>query len=201
MDSFDPVSHIYRRDGIVVPSCTQILGHFFPPTAPQGRLEHARVRGDYVHHLIETHERDGDIEDADPLPEGLTHDEVRGRFAAYINFRSDVPIQKIQLEHWRIAEVDGYLYGVTPDIVGIIDGVPSVIECKNTYSAEVTHPIQTAAQVSSAPASIWGPGTWRRMALYLKPDGKYKLVRHNDLDDFRRWRIFLAAYSEMRRMK
>jgi hypothetical protein len=202
-DTFDPEAHIYRRDGIYVPSCTQVLSFYgITKEGPEGPREHARVRGDAVHRMIEDTESGENMGRDIEIPEGCTVDEIFSRYEAYLLFRREVPIKNLVLEYWRIAETGRFAYGVTPDIVCSMEGRPCVIECKNTYSPEKTHPIQTAAQVLAcySPASVI-PEEWLRFALYLKGDGKYKLKAHTDYRDFSAWGRMLAGHEEARRLR
>lgn len=75
-------------------------------------------------------------------------------------------------------------YGGRPDRVGKVRGLWTVLEVKSGVKQK-SHAIQTALQAILAavetPLPAW---QWQRYALYLKPNGKYKLDPHDDRADF-----------------
>jgi len=204
-EQFDAATHSYYRDGIWVPSVTQVLSFYsITKEGPEGPREHARIRGDIVHRMIEDSENGEKMAEVPEIPDGFTADEIWNRYSAWVRFRGDVRISELILEHGRIGEIDGYIYGVTPDVICRMEESYCVIELKNTYAPESTHPIQTAAQVIAALRPTVTPALWdrwKRFALYLKGDGSYRLKPHTDQRDFYVWRKLLAGHEEARRLR
>lgn len=204
-DKFAPHSHTYTRDGIIVPSCTRVLDWSgIVPVGPEGPRERARIRGSIVDEMIQESERGGDPEAA--IPERCDTDiliEAEYRFQQWLRFRREVVIRKLRIQRWSIVDIDGYAYGVTPDIECEMEGKLAIIDVKCTCNDEKTHPLQTAAQTIAALHPRTFPDLWgqvKRFSLYLKKDG-YRLKPHTDPGDFYTWRKLLAAHEEIRRVR
>lgn len=75
-------------------------------------------------------------------------------------------------------------FGGRPDRVGRVQQLQTVLEVKSGVEAP-SHAIQTALQAILVSAYAPLPAAqWRRLALYLKANGKYKLIEHRDRRDF-----------------
>jgi len=177
MNTFDPISHIYRIDGVAVPSVTQIL-------AAEGFIngdwftEYARDRGSYVHQAIHLYEHDDLDEDGlDPV--------IRPYLDAWKAFRSDSGFVVSSSEKEMYSEQ--YRFAGTADIFGTFgDCSPSIIDFKTGAVAPWVG-LQLAAY-----EILEGTRGRKRFALQLKDDGSYKLTEFKDRTDRG---IFLAALS------
>ena len=113
-------------------------------------------------------------------------DEYRGYVEAFKRFMSEadcIPdIEKCEVplfsEIWR--------YGGTPDLPCSLNGKDALIDVKSGAESPVTG-IQLAAY-----SQLFIPRAPWRYGLYLKADGKYKLVQYTDRNDIK---IFNAALS------
>jgi hypothetical protein len=82
------------------------------------------------------------------------------------------------LVHW------GYRFGGRPDRLGKVLGLHTVLEVKSGAPLR-GHGVQTALQavLASSTTPSLPPHLWQRMALYLKPNGTFKLEKHTDRRD------------------
>ena len=198
-------SHVYLFGERQVPGLTSVLeemGFSDFGRIPKDVLERKARLGTAVHKACE-------LWDKGELDEASVHPAVRPYLDAYLEFRSKVDVRtRFNEKGWdRIEEACHVIYGVmgggsqlpfefacTCDRKGILQGDDhlGVLEIKCTAKAERAHELQTAAQADTIEAYKEHP----RYCLYLKPDGKYKLVRHtNHSQDGMAWRQILAAYT------
>lgn len=96
-----------------------------------------------------------------------------------------VGIIKPMFSHIEIPMVHPrYRYGGQPDRVGLMYGASAILEIKTAIKTDA-HPIQTALQaILVAPELSLPPEAIVRYALYLKPNGRYKLEPHTKRSDF-----------------
>jgi len=84
-------------------------------------------------------------------------------------------------------------FGGRPDRVGTVQRQWTVLEVKSGVEAP-SHAIQTALQcILVAPGHPLPAEQWRRLALYLKDNGRFKLIEHKNPLDFE------TAYQIIRR--
>ena len=179
---FDPETHIYRVDDVILPSITQVL-------KAEGFINIRNVkpedlqRGGYVHLMTHYYDTVGLDEDSiDP--------ELRGYLDGYKKFKEDTGF-RVNLSEEPMYHAHHRFAG-TPDKNGEMRGKPSIIEEKTGAIMPYTA-IQTAAQ-----ELLWnangGPelGTVNRYGLRLFPNGKYKLESFKDRVDRA---IFLNALT------
>ena len=161
--TFDPEGHVYRIDGDVVPSVTQILKAGGLIGDWGGRYPEAAARGTLVHRLCEELDTYGDT---------LADTEgVEGYLAAYRDF-----IKAQGVVSWEAVEAvvagDGWAGQV--DRVGEVGGRVMVIDIK-TGSAASWHKAQLWAYREAFELRPFTPGRMPLAALYLKADGRYSL--------------------------
>lgn len=81
-----------------------------------------------------------------------------------------------------------FRYGGRPDRVGKMFGIYTVLEIKTNnkgWNLEKAHPIQLALQAILLSATRPLPAEyWHRVALYLRPNGKYRAEHYKDKRDF-----------------
>lgn len=171
---FDPVGHRYYVDGQERPHVTGMLD-------AAGLIDtrfmtaESRVRGSAVHQL--SADFDLDALDVDALVSPY-----KGFLLAYRQAMSLIPHTWDRIEQPRMHPV--YLYGCRTDRVGRIYGAQGVLEIKSG-ELEDAHAIQTALQVMAESAGTpIACESWWRGALYLKPNGKWKLIEHTSRRDF-----------------
>jgi len=177
MNTFDPISHIYRIDGVVVPSVTQVLvaEGFIDAT---WFTEYSRDKGINKHLTIHYYETDQlDEENLDPvLKNTLDAWKAFKLDTGFVVSASETPLYSAQ-----------YRFAGTPDILGTFrDTTPAIID----FKGQVVSPwvgLQLAAQ-----EILEGTHGRKRFALQLMDTGKYKLHLFTDRQDRN---IFMAALS------
>lgn len=164
---FNAETHIYMLNGQMIPSVTQVL-ECVGLLDTQWFTDYHRWRGSAVHmacHYL----------DEGALDWNTVQSEYSGHVAAYSQFKKDTGFEPEMIEKplycptWRFAG--------TPDRVGLLNGRRAVIDLKNVSSAPA-YQLQTAGY-----AWLAGPRQALRFTLHLKPDGAYKLQKHDNADD------------------
>ncbi len=186
---FDAEKHIYRVDGVRMPSVTEILE---PITAKhygeisQEVLRMAAERGTIVHEACE--EIDYGLEAEVPV-------EYEGYVNAYLSFLGDYrPEWEIGIEQMIYSCEDGYCG--TVDRAGTIFGKDAVLDIKTTTSPTRQSKMAGCCQ-TVAYANALNIPTAKRYLLYLKRDGAYSLLdcekweRKNGFDARKCWKICL----------
>lgn len=76
-------------------------------------------------------------------------------------------------------------YACTPDRWGMLQGLSrvAVVDIKTGYEYE-WHPLQTAMQVMAIESPGYGYAKYQRFSLYLRGDGKPRLVEHKEVWDY-----------------
>lgn len=164
--------HEYTVDGKVYPGVTTIIGDVYGRFPyPEGSAE----RGHHVHLATQ-------LFDENDLDESSLDEVVNGYLEGYKLFVTEMDFNPKQIELKVYNQVYGYCG--TLDRLGVFRDRPNkkvLIDIKSG-SPEWWHPIQTMAY-----AACLDDGPYDRYALYLKPDGKYKLVPHTRRADLQDW--------------
>jgi hypothetical protein len=192
---FDQERHEYRAEGgRRVLSVTQVLkyaGVCDYDGIPPAILAHAAWRGTLVHEACAKFDLGIDVEAEFDLPE-----EIIPYYRAYVRFVQDTGFiaDATEVERPRIVQVRGFEYAMTPDAVGTINGIPTLIERKCTAAVHASWQLQTAAYE----AGLMRPERYRnyqRLAVQLKNDGRYNLVPHENANDFAAFCSFHAGIA------
>lgn len=86
-----------------------------------------------------------------------------------------------------------YGFGGKPDRVGLVFGADAVVEIK-TGGRDKSHPIQTALQVLLLEHTRpFPPTAWRRLCVYLRPNGRFTIEPHENPRDIEEARRVIAA--------
>ena len=175
--TYDANKHEYKRDGVIVPSVTQILkdcgiidDSWY---TPDGTL-----RGAYAHDATA-------LDDRGVLDEAALDDTLRPYLVAWRLFRqqSDFEIVEIERRVWA----DSWLYAGTYDRLGMWDARSFLLDIK-TGDAAPWHALQTAAYadcVGSRP---------KRACVYLRKTGGYTVDPHTSLNDIGVFRAATAIW-------
>lgn len=171
---FEAATHAYYFEDVQIPSITQMLERT-GWIDDRWYTEEASERGTAVHRFTAQHDL-GALELTD-VPR-----EYRGWVLAYIEMMARLNPTWTQVE---LPAVHPTLrFGGTPDRVGVVKTVRSVMELK-TGGHEAAHAIQTALQTILVAHTTNLPAiAWQRLALYLKQNGRFSLERHNDKRDY-----------------
>ncbi len=178
--NFDPAKHVYTLHGRRLPSVTQILGangfYEFPFASPED-LAYKMQLGRDVHAAC-------DLYDRGVLDWTTITEEVLAYFEGWIKFRNEHPTVAIvateQLVHHRAL---GYA-GTLDRVLGFAKNDRRMADIK--IGAEIpAAAMQTAAY--KAAYNDWLPAlqqVGRRLSIHLTVNGTYRLVEHDDPDDF-----------------
>jgi hypothetical protein len=178
--SFDWDSHVYRNAaGVQRPSCTQILhsaGLYDFSKVSADVLERKRRIGESVHRACAEFDREGWLDET-----WLEEDEMP-YYQAWLAFRKDFhEIEWKDIEVPMLRTICGMEVGGTPDRIGWLKGVLLVADLK---CAAAVHP---AWRIQTATYELMETGSTRaaiiRMAIQLKPNGKYAMHPHTDPSD------------------
>lgn len=183
--TFEPKEHIYRVDGVRVPSVTQVLGlagmrDFSKIPTPV--LENKRELGDLVHMATE-------LDAFDDLDEDTVDEQVWPYLKAWRKFMSDTGATIVTAE----SRVDHFLYGYAGklDHQVILNTAPGIID-KKTGVPDPSDGLQLAAYERALNYHNPRAPYMKRWGLYLANDETYKLVEYTAGSDFQ---IFLAALT------
>jgi len=201
---FEPLSHTYRVDGLVVPSVTQLLDDAgltpdYSVVAPSVLL-HARHRGIHIDACCDLLDED-DLDWRSVHPEALPYVEAWARFCAdegYEPWGGQIPLYH-----------PAHGYAGTADSIGELGGRWVVVERKATTKMAATYALQTAGY---AQPGLWmaprgggalEPVPWQtpaRLGVQLRRDGRYVVVPYEDGDDFAAF-LGVVALSRWRALR
>ena len=192
---FDPVTHIYRPDGVdghVVPSVTQILQMVGAMNYNANNLdyvsygpadlgvtkykaidwEYYKDKGSKVHLALQyLDEGTLDLKTLDP--------ELKGKVEAWLNFLKDSGFVSREIE--KIYHNSTYGVCCTVDRVGhFSDGKSIILEIKPA-AYETWHDLQTAGQVTCM--DVGYTFLYDRMSVHLSDNGSYKVHEHKNTSD------------------
>lgn len=143
--------------------------------------EESRERGSAVHRLT----ADFDLGALDPSRCNSTY---RPYLLGHVKAMSIAMPFWLHVEEPMVSAAEGF--GGRPDRVGTLYGAQAILEVK-TGGVEDAHEIQTALQaILVAPELRLPAESIQRYALYLKPDGKFRLEWHKRPANFvEAWKI------------
>lgn len=174
--------HCYRdADGTRVMSVTQAIaieGLIDFSMVPRPVMDAAKARGSQTHHGCAVIDRGDSLDDFE-IPEHIMR-----RLEAYMLFLREmrfIPNPEL-VERPMIVPMFGARVAMTPDSVGTIDGIPTLIERKTSTSPHVAWRLQTAGYTLGLQAA--GYQIRQRIALQLFDTGRYKCIPHEDRGDF-----------------
>lgn len=148
--------------------------------------EEALQRGTAVHQACRFYDEDGpDFEKHLSAPLDPT---LRPRLEAWIRFRRELDFRPLVIEKPVFVKQLGY--AGTPDRYGCFGKTPVLVDIKTGRAHRHDTPLQMiayAAGVSEQPIA--------RVAVELKPDGRYNLVEYKIADWYRHWRAWLGMLS------
>lgn len=180
--TFDEDAHIYRVDGLEIPSVSAIME---PLSKAKYRgisaktLERAAEKGTSVHNGIENFIKFG-IED---VPE-----EHQGYFNAFLDwwkqYNPIVVASEVRVYNAALG------YAGTADLIAFIEDELAVVDFKSTYTvSEMTCGVQLEAYARALQSM--GVAVEAKRILHLQKEGRFKYIpfKKNDLE---RWRVFTA---------
>lgn len=177
---FDPVAHIYRLDGRVLPGVTSLLESLYDFGAiPEWILDRKSQIGTDVHLACE-------FVDDDSLDEDSIEPEIRGYVDAYRRFLRENDVKWTHVEHRAYHSTR--FYAGTLDREGFVNGDVTQLDLKTVATLTDAVGVQLAGYVElrrneRARAGDDSPFNPKRQALQLMPTGKYRLVPFASPDD------------------
>lgn len=183
--AFDPIEHVYRLDGVVIPNVTRILGILDETwRVPAETLRAAAELGTAVHAACE-------YDDLGTLDESSVDADVWGYLEGWRRFRAETGFAPELIEarvfHPKLR------YCGTLDRVGTLRGKHALLDIKSG-AKWASHGPQTAAYQAAyeAEGGAHVARVQARYCLYLKSDGRYDLVPQKGKGDLS---VFLAALT------
>ena len=194
--TFQADGHRYELDGKRVMSLTQILSAAglvdYSAVNPQVLADKAKFGTKIHEYTLWNDKGDLDMDDLKPYPKYWNRVEGWRQFCEDFKFEPDL----LAAEAPCAVRVNGLLFAMTIDRLGMMAERPAIVEIKTCADQEPSHQIQTAAQ--AIPFNEFFKdrgGPVKRYAVYLldKPNGGgrcYTAQEHTDrLDE----KIFLSA--------
>lgn len=185
--TFDEAKHIYRLNGIVVPSVTQVMQPLSDETYRDVEprvLARAAGKGTAVHNAIENY-LDFGIEDVDP--------DHMGYFTAFLRWLSEYNPQVLASEYRLYHKFMGY--AGTADLICIIDGRLYLIDYKTTQRIEEMLVRVQLKAYAQALASL-GVEPRRTAALHLRRDGTFDFQTHDGGAES--WQVFSSLLTVLK---
>lgn len=183
--SFDPVKHLYKLNGVPIPSVTQIMRpislHKYQGIDAE-TLQHAADRGTNVHEAIEFYAKYGidDIHGAD-----------RPYFEAFLKWVKDY--KPVIQESESMVYHRQLMYAGTLDMRAVIAGKRTLIDFKTTATL---NDMLTTVQLEAYQRALASTGEEidQKAILLLRPDASYlfKVYPANDLEA---WKTFTALLT------
>jgi hypothetical protein len=189
--TFEPSTHTYALDGVVIPSVTTVLkaaGYIDFSRVPSGILDQALERGSLVHEALH-------YLNEDDLNLDSVRDDLRGYVQAGIDFRrlSGFTVYSCELRvcspTWRVAGTLDLLGRWSDDVLTIADyktGHPKDVAADLQLAAYAELLRETSPDLADEPI--------RRVSVRLTKDGMFHVEPYDD-DDSDDWAIFLAALT------
>lgn len=178
VDAFDVESHTYTRNGVVVPSVSEILkncGLQDYSNVPIGILENAAARGTAVHLACQ-------LLDENNLDTESIDESLQGYLLSYQKWREHNQPKYSMIEQWQILPCGGLHYGATIDRIGTLYGGDEewVFDIKTSAKKAPWWSIQTAAYDHLQEK--------RRGVIHCFKDGKAaQLIEYTDDTDYEVW--------------
>ena len=184
--------HVYRADGVIVPSVTQVLsdvGIIDHSMIPAGDRERYLQRGKDVH--AATHYDDeGDLDDS------ALQEDLSGYLLAWRKFRADTAFTPNLIEYRGFHEK--YRYAGTLDRSGTWDARGRIL--LDLKTGELLWWV--ALQLAAYGGFFKSPASFRRVGVELHGDGTYRVQEFPCKDFQADFAVFLSAlhiYNEKRR--
>lgn len=185
--TFDEDKHIYRLNGIIVPSVTQVMKPLSDETyrdVDSKVLRRAAGKGTAVHNAIENY-LDFGIEDVDP--------DYSGYFTAFLRWFDEYKPRVIATEYRLYHKFMGY--AGTADLICDIGGKLYVIDYKTTQRIEELLVKVQLKAYSQALGSL-GAEPKRAASLHLKKDGTFDFQTHDG--GVESWQVFSSLLMVLR---
>jgi hypothetical protein len=133
--------------------------------------------------------------DEGDLNESTVDPAVLGYVDAWKLFRRESDFEPEFIEYRGISEVEGMHYGWTLDRTGLLSKRRSLLELKCTANVEPSWGPQTSAYEMASRRLGQNAGPFRRrLAVWLKPNGIYRLISYSDVQDYQIFKLALRCH-------
>lgn len=185
--SFEEKRHIYKLNGIAIPSVTTImkpLSEDVYGSIDEKVLNRAAARGTAVHNAIENYVK-FNIEDIPPEHEGYFD-----AFLLWYKEHNVVPYgTEVKLYH------KGLLYAGTADMIASVDGLDTLIDFKTSASvSQMLCGVQLEAYDRAMVSHDSGIHIAQKAIVHLQKDGKYQMIPFQSMET-ECWRVFTALLT------
>lgn len=187
--TFDEAAHVYRVDGVVIPSVTQILSELgysnieIAERFNAEAVEHKRQLGKLVHQAAHYWD-ENDLAIHNAQGHLMIHERVYGYLKGYLAFRAATGYEPATNEGRGVGEHLGMRYGMTFDSIGKFNGkLPWVIVDLKTASgsAQRSWGLQvTAYTMGQTFQPKVAHSQFLKILVQLFPDGKFKVFSSAD---------------------
>jgi RecB family exonuclease len=183
---FDAESHVYKVDGVPVPSVTQLLAPVKPDFSmvPPDVLERKRQLGAAVHLACELDD-DDELEECDPA--------VQPYVDAWRKFKADTGAEVLMNEQQLYSQRLRFA-GTLDRVVRVRSGDVYLIDLKTSIAMPASYGVQLAGYqllLYEQPPIL----TLSRKGLRLSDDGTYKLVPFDNPNDLQAFMACLALHN------
>lgn len=183
--TFEEEKHVYKLDGVVIPSVTTImkpLSSAFYYGVDEEVLERARQRGTAVHNAIENYLNFG-IEDID--------EKYRGYLDGFLEWYREHDVKPLATES-RVYHRT-LRYAGTADMPAIVDGK---LLCVDYKTSATVNKMLTGVQLEAYAKAYGSHGIEfdGKAILHLKNDGKFGWMPY-EKNDYESWDVFGALLT------
>lgn len=175
MKEYDPITHIYKNNGIVIPSVTSILkdvGIIDFSRVPYKKLEEGRDRGDKVHEMTRLY-------DLGVLDMSTVDDRLLPYLEAWKRFLRDTGFEIIDIE--KRVDSEKYWFAGRLDRVGMLNEKLTIIDIKSGQMYK-SNDLQLSGYVIAHQEEHHSK-IKQRWGIQLKPDGYWKPEIYNNMDN------------------
>ena len=176
---FDPIKHIYRLDGKIIPSVTQILDELVPIQYKAG--DWYLQRGRAVHAAAAFIARGIDFD---------FNEQIAGQVAAIRKFFAEVKPVRFAVEKRVYSKL--YQYAGTLDLFAKINNKYCLVDYKSSMSIDRTGLQLGAYSLCMVNSISWG------FCVEISEDGEYKMSEPMNLKNYRREFLALRATYAVR---
>lgn len=190
--NFDPATHTYSSEGRHVPGVTTVIAPLEPfEGIPLHIKQQALQRGTLVHKLTEVYDQNLISDD---MWLEIEEGGLDGYLIAWEAFKRDC-VQEILQSEQKVFSKRYWYAGTCDRVIKIKDRI-AVLEIK-TGGLVDAYGLQTAAYKNAINEMVLDPTDPKdwiedRYVVVLKPDGTYKMAKHDDPTDFQ---TFIAALT------
>lgn len=192
---FLEATHTYKLDGNEIPSVTRAIdfsGLVDYDNVRDSILERRTMQGREVHRAVHFHVQN-DLDEPSLTPD------VAKYLASFKLLEQQWRFKPLYVEREFVGELGGMLYGMKPDLVGVVLGHDAVVDVK-TGKSYPWHGVQMSGYAAGLPrqglTSAWAKFfSWDRYTVHLQKDGSIPKVKqwNTDASSIKELQLFEAC--------